>query len=100
MTLWKKLLRRLVNLLVERYFPNSAFFGPKYLDVFQRVPWPADEHSSMMVGSCFAYMARTATGNFADEITLTVEGLKLHGEPLGDWRYTFERIGSDEGGDT
>lgn len=85
----KWLARRVINFLVERYFPNGLFFyGNGPLRAFEEM----DDRKGKGIGSMAAiYLARVVAKNGATEIKIEADDVTVNDEELGDWIVTVRR---------
>jgi hypothetical protein len=90
LTTAQKVARPVINFLVERFFPNGAFFyGDGPLSHFDKL----DSERKSPIGSMAAMsLVRKAHEANASRMSVDIGGMTLNDTDLGDWRVTVERI--------
>lgn len=88
----QRFLRPIINWAVERFFPDSMFYGN---DLPTKLG--ADSPMRAMVSETPALsLAVQCSLAGADEMTVDVTGLIYKGESIGDWQVTIKRVQGGE----
>ena len=93
LTLSQRTLRPVVNFLVERFFPQGAFFGYDLADRFK----DADGHFGVVGSGAAMYLQRIMRRGGNDTMHIDMHEITDNGEPVGSYRLTLEKIHSEEG---
>jgi hypothetical protein len=84
MNLLQKVLRKPVNFIVEKVFPNHAFYGKNYVEQFKQL----DKEDG--IGHCvMTYLLHQADHFNATDISLSVEDVSIKEINMGDWKFTL-----------
>jgi hypothetical protein len=87
MTRTQKILRPIINFLVERFFPDNLFCGYDMLEKW-RTSSPARAAYGETAVLSLAVQCHLAG---ADHMTVDITGASYKGEPIGDWRVTMTK---------
>ena len=82
LTITQRALRPVVNFLVEWFFPNGAFYGKEYFDAFKKFDGDSIGQASTL------WITHTMHRMNADTLDVEIKGLKIRGEPVGDFEIT------------
>ena len=91
LTIAQKALRPVLNFLVERYFPNGAFFGNDYMRDLDSRPDLVEKWGSFEMACAMAITSRLRRAG-AVHATFTASEVEDRGVPVGSWRMTVEKI--------
>ena len=94
--LWKRWLRKLVNWIVERFFPGMAFFSHGYLDVFRARDEEMMKRGSYIGPSAANYLIRYVSKARGEKLTVELGGYTHGDTPMGDWVLTVEQVRKPE----
>jgi hypothetical protein len=87
MTPTQKILRPIINFLVERFFPDSLFYGNDL-----PTKWGADSPMQALVAETAGLsLAVQCHLSGADHMIVDITGASYKGEPIGDWRVTMTK---------
>jgi len=86
----QKTLRPILNFLIERYFPDSCFYGHEYLDVFKKA---YGDQKGPLMGHAAQFIIGQCVKMNADEFSAELTGLTVSGQETGDWLLTIKHIG-------
>lgn len=89
LTMMQRLLRKPVNWIVERFYPNGAFYGHGFISMLQSHDTAKDGKISAGVAG---YLIQEVIDQGGTKSEKAVTGLNLSGIPVGDWRVTVEQI--------
>lgn len=92
MTTSQRLLRPVVNFLVERYFPKGAFFGKEYFTIFKK--W--DKEKGSMGYSAALYLQSIVRENDAETMVTRLGDVIVNGENVGDWEISIRKMKDGE----
>lgn len=91
MTYTQRLMRPILNFLVERFFPNHAFFGNDYLTAFKSHPDLAIKWGSTDMAVAMFLVSRLRKQG-ATKGTFEATEVTDNGTPVGSWRLTLEKL--------
>lgn len=89
MTFMQRILRPVLNFMVERYFPKGAFYGHDFFRAFEEAEI---DHAPSATTAAGCLLISAMSKDYQTEMIITVEGITLNGEPKGDWRLIVEEI--------
>ena len=94
LTMMQKILRPIINHLVETYFPNGIFYGDSdALNEFEKF----DVEGGNTIGRAAAFMlVRKLIDEDNTSITVEIEGLTINGEMTGDWLVLVSKINNGD----
>lgn len=89
-TLTQRILRPVINFLVETFFPHQVFYGREYLALYRNVmsKGQPDEEVLMFEGASKVMIAaahQTLKDFEGDSLKVTIEDINYLGHDLGDW---------------
>lgn len=89
MTLIQRILRPVLNYLVETFFPKDAFYGNDFLKAFERAEI---DYAPTAISAAGCLLISELSNSYSTECIVTVENISLHGKPVGSWRLIIEEI--------
>ena len=78
----QRMLRPIINFMVERWFPSGCFFGDDYFKTFKAI----DDKKAVTGYAAALYLSQIAILSDAQEIDATMHEVTHNGEPVGTWR--------------
>lgn len=90
MTIIKRLLRKLINFLVERYFPNTFFWGNEFGSAFNKI---ANGQGAVDTApkAAAAYLINYLSDRYIQEGKFDFGGVSLKGRYVGNWSITIKK---------
>ena len=86
LTLPQRMMRPIINFLVERFYPAGCFYGDG--DPMRTF----DGNSGGTIGrAAVMVLIRKVSDSGADKLGADFDGVTVNGEPIGDWRVTVQR---------
>lgn len=92
LTLTQRALRPIINFLVETWFPTGAFYGNRYLSVFEEI----DEGHGVVGYAAAQYLQATLVAANMDKLKVDMYDCTYNGVPSGDYRLVVERVNGKE----
>lgn len=91
LTVAQKMLRPVLNYLVERFFPEGAFFGKDYLRTLQSSEEFTEKWGSVEMACAMFLVSRVRDMN-ATNAVFEANDITDEGTPVGSWRLTAEKM--------
>lgn len=77
----QKLLRPVINWLVETFFPSGAFYGHDFFDIFKDL----EKEGYGIAQASTAFITHNMHRMNAEKVKFEIEGVTINGEPVGDF---------------
>jgi hypothetical protein len=87
-TFTQKLLRPIINFAVERFFPESCFYGMGFLKPFS--DFDAGREQTAGYGSAM-YLVNRVHDAGKKHMTIDLGGVTFQGKDIGSWKIVVER---------
>ena len=91
MRVMQKILRPVLNFLIERYFPRGAFFGNEYLTAFDGDMGLAEKWGSVEM-ACSMLITSRVRELGGTHATFEATDIEHSGVQVGTWRLTVDRV--------
>lgn len=88
LTLMQRLLRPIINWLVETWFPNSCFYGNSYLQDFKDF----DKGKDLIGKTAAMYLQSIMRKADATSISYEMTEITEHDVHIGSYKLTLERM--------
>lgn len=88
-------LRKIINFVVEKWFPNSMFYGNNYFSAFESLD-KISKQERVTGYTAAMYLQSILRKHDATEISYEMIGVEDKGVPLGDYVLTLKRINYEQ----
>jgi len=87
-TLFQRIMAPALNWLVEKTFPRGAFYGREYFDIFRKY----QKEDGTLAQASTLWITHAMHEQNADQMDVTINGLTISGERVGDFQITVTRV--------
>jgi hypothetical protein len=88
LTLWQRILRKPLNFIIEKWFPNGAFYGNEFLEPFTHF----DERKDKTGAASALFLVSKVKEHRGTGITVTLTDVFHQGENIGTWEVIVQEV--------
>lgn len=92
----QKILRPMINLAVETFFPEGAFYGENYLRDLRSDSADLTAKWGSVEMACMMFVTTSLREQGATKATFEATDVTHEGVPMGSWKVTVEGEGNHE----